>query len=285
MQKRIKVAALSLIAVVIAAAIMLIPTSAASATVYQDNNVTIPAITSTIYHEDMGAYNSAQAVNISMWYADVSNFDDLFLDIYMGSDFIGGLSVHFNVNYNTSTINAVYALSPDGINISTFNLSANIIETAQRFSIGVRITNNTISFYSTINNDSVTGIMTGITVSDYTEHKYISLYYDLFNPNYVDISLFSGSENSLGYGLISYPSYQTQYLLYNQGTYSDGYSDGYSTGADHWNSFVGWDWLRAAISIVGTVLTIEIAPNIYLGYFVALPLILGAVMFVLQFKR
>lgn len=270
------------------AAIMLCPQAAASATVYQDNNVNVPTITDTIQNEDFGANGNSQALSLTLWFTDLSSIDDLFISFAFGNDLIGGFTAHFLVNYNTSLINVSYILDTIGdlSNPEWQTQQSYPIATTGNQSITLSLRYNATSFVflSVINRAQYIKSGSGLSIVDYSGHRYLSIFRSIIYQEFVNISEFTTSQ-SFGYGLMAYPVHQSIYSSMLNGDYLDGYSDGYSDGAEDWDSFIGWDWLKAAVSIIGTVLTIEIAPNIYLGYFVALPLILGAVMFVLQFKR
>ncbi len=72
---------------------------------------------------------------------------------------------------------------------------------------------------------------------------------------------------------------------YNSG-YSVGYSigktDGYNEGI---NDSVSQGWLLSIFNLFGTVLAIELLPNITIGFLVGLPVILGLVFFIIKVAR
>lgn len=282
MSKRLKAAALSTIAVAIVAAIMLCPQAAANATVVNDDIGALTSWTGDIFEKNMSTGGTVYLSLYSQYNADI--FDGM--NIYFEDSTGRAVWFTIDVNYNTSSVYfsvAIYANS----NWTTFeNIIIVPIAASFRFTPCVYFQTTYIRFTLQTTVKTVSGNVTGLS-SQYPSTRYVSITgtqgigaYGAYN-----VSQFaSGTGHNLYYGVMGVGSFDVIYYA-DKASYSDGYSDGYNAGSDDWDSFVGWDWLKAAISIIGTVLTLEIAPDIYLGYFVALPLILGAVIFVLQFKR
>lgn len=100
--------------------------------------------------------------------------------------------------------------------------------------------------------------------------------YSLGHDDGYDLGYDRGYDDGFDYG---------QDIAYDLG-FDDGYDDGYDVGLNESLEAGGFSMLLSSMfTAVGTLLAIELLPNIYLGMFVAVPLVFGVIMFIIGKRK
>lgn len=256
---------------------ILIPYTTTSATVYKDT-AAINTITDTIENEQFSTSSTATAPTLTIQVPgnDISYLDAIHIEYIQG---IYAIDCYIGINLNTNKIIFSVFISDDEYYIYTEQHFTDILPNLQNSVSFAFYSSSTVLTYAAIINERVfSGSVSGMTIDNYAIRQ---LTIDKINIP-VNISEFS-TLRTLGYGLTTFTFINRLYIIgQSGGTYEEGRAAGYLEGADDFENFSGWEWLKAGISLAGTILTIEIAPDIYLGYFAAIPLIFGVVLFVLK---
>lgn len=104
-----------------------------------------------------------------------------------------------------------------------------------------------------------------------------SLYVEVLNVDYSQL-ISSAYQNGYGAGADNYAPGSVGY----QSIYQEGYNAGLSNGNTIGSA---WDFIGGTFNSIGSIFSLEVMPNITLGVFIAIPLLLGLLLFILKVTR
>lgn len=265
-----------------------------------------------LFTSDYYSYTTGTPVNLNGFGSYAQGVIDTLGNTYLtlNENILSGLLTAYNYGGYSSEV--VFDQAQAGYLFTGFglvNLGYQISQTTQ-FDFEGQIyqpnMNNKYMIISAFNGNDIY-IVGNIDVSNYNFTGSITL------PAGTDKFLICFSDSSTGYsGLSQVVAYQikmsynsvdiqgivnTMYnagLHYNQAYYSeggDGYTEiwyqGYNRGLAQASNVIGesWDFIGGTFTSLGQLFNIELMPNITLGLFIAIPLLLGLLLFILKITR